>query len=133
MLFLLVPFAILCLWVYIEDTSKNEDFSFSSDKFTLTVSACRILLKKGTNDDLTVHVNSKTHAEFFNSTEPEDKFFNTTDDSMKMLNPNEDIDACNLELESASFPDLEIYCDKLLCPITQDGNDLVFSGVLNIT
>ena len=51
--------------VFTIDTYVNEDFSFSSDeKFTLTVSACRILFKKGTDNDVTVHVNSRTQALF---------------------------------------------------------------------
>ena len=91
------------------------------------------MFKKGTDSDVTVHVNSKIHAEFFNSTEPEDKFFDKTDTSLKMLNPNDDVDACNIEIESASFPELEIHCDNYLCPITTDDDDLKFNGKLEIT
>ena len=50
-----------------------------------------------------------------------------------MLNPNDDVDACNIEIESASFPELEIHCDNYLCPITTDDDDLKFNGKLEIT
>ena len=66
--------------------------------------------------------------------EPEDEhqFFERTDSSLKMLNPSENVDTCNIEIESANFPDLEIICDDYECPITQDDEDLVFGGQFDI-
>ena len=76
---------------------------------------------------------SSKKADFFNNTETDaDKYFEKTDTSLKLHNPNSNVDACDIELESSNFPDLEITCDEYECPITQDDDDLKFSGKLDI-
>ena len=50
-----------------------------------------------------------------------------------MLNPNGELDACDIELTSAAFPDITIICDDLECPIEQDDDRIYFNGKLNIT
>lgn len=51
-----------------------------------------------------------------------------------MHNPNEDVDAWDIELKSARFPNLYIKCDEWQCPITQKDEDeeLNFSEILDI-
>ena len=133
MLFGLIGFAFLCLYIYLDDTTVNDDFTFSGTEINIDVSACRIKFKKGTQSDVNIHVNSQTRASYFNSTQPDNLYFETTATSLKMLNPNQDVDACDIEIESAKFPDIKINCEKLHCPVTHDDDDLNFSGKLEIT
>ena len=132
MLVLVIGLVFLGIYIYNKDTSVNEDFTFSESSLKLNVSACRILFKKGSDPDVTVHVSSRIQSHYLNSTETPDKYFDKDDNSLKMLNPNEDVDACNIELESSSFPDIEIICSEFECPITQDDDDLKFNGKLEI-
>ena len=69
-----------------------------------------------------VHVSSMTFPKWWNATSyydgDEEDYFKKTATSLKMLNPNDNEDSCDLELKSASFPDLEIVCEDNECPIT---------------
>ena len=68
MLFGLIGFAFLCVYVYLDATAVNKDFTFSGNSLSIDVSACRIKFKKGTEADVTVHVSSQTQANYFNNT-----------------------------------------------------------------
>jgi hypothetical protein len=117
MMWLILGLIVLSLWLYVQDTGVHEEFSFSGDKLNIEVSGCKILIKEGSNDDVTAFVSAKRKKDFFNSTEPASEYFETEDEYLKMLNPVEDIEACSITLESARYPELNITCTERLCEI----------------
>jgi hypothetical protein len=58
-------------------------------------------------------------------TEADDKYFETGDDFLKMINPTHDIEACDITLESARYPELTITCEDWLCHIEQEKDSAI--------
>lgn len=111
--FSFIGIAYLVATIIILDVGLDKDFTFDKSELTLEVSACRISLKSDSDgeDGVTVHVNSRIKKEFWNNTEPVDTYFDKTSTSLKLLNPVDYLDACDIEIKAATFPDLTIICD----------------------
>jgi hypothetical protein len=119
-LILLVFFFWLALFFAIINVNNYmiyEEYTFEKDRLVMEVSACRIWLHHGGDEDITAFVNGRRYANFWNETAEFDEFFDKSSTYLKMLNPAEDHHACDITLESTNYPDLIIYCKEFECPI----------------
>ena len=75
---------------------------------------------KGSGSKVEAYVNSRIKElkpePFWNTTDTTD-FYDTSNTVLKMLNPNDDEDACDIELEIGNISNFKINCENNDCPI----------------
>ena len=115
------------MWYYVDESSVLKTTTFSSSSFTLNVSGCKVWLYKGSGSQVKAYVNSRIKElkpePFWNTTDTTD-FYDTSNTVLKMLNPNDDEEACDVELTIGNIGSFTINCKDNDCPIFQEDDKI---------
>ena len=108
------------MWYYVGESSVRKTTTFDGSSFTLEVSGCKVWLYNGSGTKVEAYVNSRIKElkpePFWNTTDSTD-YYDTSDTKLKMLNPNDDEEACDVELEIGNIGSFSIQCKDNDCPI----------------
>lgn len=123
------------MWYYVGESSVRKTTTFDGSSFTLEVSGCKVWLYNGSGTKVEAYVNSRIKElkpePFWNTTDSTD-YYDTSDTKLKMLNPNDDEEACDVELEIGNIGSFSIQCKDNDCPIFQE-DDKIEVGSFSIS
>ena len=126
-IFVILGGLVGAMWYYVDESSVLKTTTFSSSSFTLNVSGCKVWLYKGSGSQVKAYVNSRIKElkpePFWNTTDTTD-FYDTSNTVLKMLNPNDDEEACDVELTIGNIGSFTINCKDNDCPIFQEDDKI---------